>query len=171
MDITFTPEQLNCLRQLEHKRPFLSHLLTGSTDLTDTFTRWIFSIEEPKALAFDLIMRTYSGDPSGVEFAHTSAEGKWACIVPDLEKEGGWCIRYFDRRSFVGHHCEPNLVKSVNDQVDTGYTKADPGVLNALCRTDEWNRGVEVNLLLLQLNSGQIDQIECMKRTAALPQG
>jgi len=153
---TFTTAQLERLKALPYKPAHLVHLLSEKSDLSDPFTRYVLALEERRSLAYNDMMVTFDGDPTGIEFQHRTQDNRWAFTLPDASVQGSWRIQYFDWDSFVSHHCERTFLACIDSMAQEGFVVADPGALDRLSVTPRWKRGVEVSSLIQRLNAREI---------------
>ncbi len=163
----FTQAELDQLRALEFKRPYLVHLLSKERNLSNEFHRYLLRNAAPGAILFDTIMRRFGADPSGVEFRNKSRDA-WAFVLPDASEPGRHRVQYFDRTGFFSHHPENTVAACVDTMVSDGYVVEDAGALDRLSVTDDWRRGTEVAGLMQRLNSRQITFAEFRELSEAL---
>lgn len=163
----YSERDLNGLRSLAYKTPYLEMLLGEEHDSEDPFRRHCLDLAIPTAINFDRIMREYGGDPSGVEFKHVERDS-WAFVLSDAAEPGRFRLQCFDQNGFYSHHSVDTLKKAVLDLVTERYLRAVPGDLDRLASTDAWRRGMAVTTLIQMLGSGQIDHAEFLRRQQAL---
>lgn len=155
MDKRLTEADLQKLRDLPYKTPFLERLLAERCSLDDDFHQHLLQITAPKAMAYNAIMVRFNGDPSGIEFS-TKDRQKWAFVLPDASEPGRHRIQYFDERSFFSHHPYDTVTEAVLAMVTEGYEIEDAGALDRVSATETWRKGTAVAAIKMKLDRGLI---------------
>lgn len=123
-------------------------------------------IEEVQAKIFllDSMVKLYGFYGVGLTFKHRSNES-WGILLEDASQPGRYRWQQFKTDGFTGHctHDTPELC--LGDMLDDGYVEHDPGALDRLAATTEWQRGMEIVALIQACNAGQISFEEaCLQR-------
>lgn len=144
------------LRTLQYKSDSAQRLL-DDPDLqpNDKFLMYLLALTLKPARAFNHIMTSHGGDPSGVEYKQPGAE-KYAFVLPDASQVGRWRVSYFDKHGFSYHEIAPTMPKAAQIMVSGGFTEAAVGSLDRLAATKAWGLGVAYADLIMQLNMGRI---------------
>lgn len=151
----FTGAHLANLQSLQYKTPYMARILQERAKLSDPFHRHLLAISYRQAVAYDQVLSTHGGNPSGIEFRSTARQA-WAFVLPDASSTGKHRIQYFDANGFLSHASYPSVPAAVEEMLREGYRIADPGALDRLSTTDAWRRGAEAAALLMDHNAGRI---------------
>lgn len=155
MDKRLCEKDLQQLRDLPYKTPYLTRLLEERASLEDDFHQHLLQIATPRALSYNEIMVRFNGDPSGVEFTQKDRQ-QWAFVLPDASEPGRHRVQYFDERSFFSHHPYDTVAEAVLAMVEEGYVNEDQGALDRVSVTETWRKGTAVAAIKTQLDRGLI---------------
>lgn len=122
---------------------------------SDKFMMYLLAGTMKSAWAFNSIMTTNSGDPSGVEYKQATQD-KYAFVLPNASQIGSWRVSYFDKHGFSYHEVAPTMQKATEMMVAGGFTEPAAGSLECLAATKSWELGVAFGDLIMQLNRGAI---------------
>ena len=82
----------------------------------------------------------------------------WVLLLEDASNAGKFRYQCFDAKGFSGHHTFNTLEDALTDAFYSGYRyKDDSNVLDRLSKTHEWSRGMAIQAIRDEYNSGQID--------------
>lgn len=130
------------------------------------FLAHLREIAGPTQEAYQGLMATYGGNPTGVECSSAPQKGgsrSWAFVAPnppmvDPDRSASpWRVQYFDRDSFSGHEGYATIEEAVESMLRSGYRTPDPGALDREAATPRWALGVRRMAVMQQHQSGLID--------------
>ncbi|MFC0668589.1 hypothetical protein ACFSKY_23200 [Azotobacter chroococcum] len=92
----------------------------------------------------------------------------WGMICPDASEPGRYRWQAFRRDGFTGHSTFDSSEQCLGDLVDNGYTLPDPGALDRLADTVEWQRGMEVVAVIQACNAGRMSYEDALRAREAI---
>ena len=104
-------------------------------------------------ICFVQIMRTFNGNPVGIEFRHRKDTDRWAFVLEDAT-ENGYRVQFFDSHGLTAHSHYGSLVEAVNAMVEYGYCEPDAGALDKAAQTPRWAEGMAWLERIQQMSMG-----------------
>lgn len=81
------------------------------------------------------------GRISGLELSTLSGKDH-VLITPEAQEPGKFRLTQFSKIGINGHNTYDTEEETLKQAILEGYSKYDPGVMDALARTDEWAEGM-----------------------------
>lgn len=103
----------------------------------------------------------------GLELSHKDGR-RHVIFLPDASNPGKYRYQMFDARGMMSHSTHDSPEEAVADAASSGYTVHNPGVLDKLASTEEWEEGMAINALIQAHGSGQFGYPEFVKRVKAV---
>lgn len=103
----------------------------------------------------------------GLELSHKDVR-RHVIFLPDASNPGKYRYQMFDARGMMSHSTHDSPEEAVADAASSGYTVHNPGVLDKLASTEEWEEGMAINALIQAHGSGQFGYPEFVKRVKAV---
>lgn len=91
----------------------------------------------------------------GLELSHTDGQ-RHVVFLPDVSSPGKYRYQMFDKRGMMSHSTHDTPEEAVAEAARDGFTAHNPGVLDRLASTEEWEEGMAINALIQKQASGLI---------------
>lgn len=134
---------------------------------TAEFMQHLLSTHREGHEALETAFAHFDKHGDGLELSHKDGR-RHVIFLPDASNPGKYRYQMFDARGMMSHSTHDSPEEAVADAASSGYTVHNPGVLDKLASTEEWEEGMAINALIQAHGSGQFDYAEMMRRVKAV---
>lgn len=148
---------LERLSTMAYRNSAAEHAVERGHDVSCSFDRFVLGTLIDGAEAFNSIMSRHleSGGPCGEEY-RSGKDARWAFVLPDVDRNGGFRLALFDEDGMSGHRVHKTLELAVEDMVNSGFQTWDHGRLDVVSARPRWARGVLIAVAHQRMNAGTL---------------
>lgn len=160
------PLERSLATMAEYQKDHDDAVTEGDTG-TAEFMQHLLSTHREGHEALEAAFGHFDRHGDGLELSHKDGR-RHVIFLPDASNPGKYRYQMFDARGMMSHSTHDSPEEAVADAASSGYTVHNPGVLDKLAGTEEWEEGMAINALIQAHGSGQFGYPEFVKRVKAV---